>query len=772
MEPGHVKPVGAAFRFGVFELDRRSGELRKHGIRLKLQDQPFRVLVKLLERPGEVVTREEIYNELWSEETFVSREDNLNTAIRKIRDALGDTADHPKFVETLPRRGYRFVYPIERKANPVVATDGRPVHAEASPSEGTTVTQAAAARGTDGAQSAPVAQREGQATEIPDLRGKYGVVQALMVVTAIIFLVVGFLYYSQNTPDAPVDRFSFEVEQLRVAPGRRMAISPNGRRIAYGTPEGLWVQDLDQFRPRLLANTEDAYGPFWSPESDFVGFAVGADLMKVRIDGGDAIPICRMPSSFFVGGTWSPDGVVIVFSVDHTRVLHQVSASGGQPLRILSEEESARMGEDAADVLQFSGKIKPHMGYPKFLPAEAGDRVLLMELGFGGLETMMVLDLETGRREFLGRGGTPVYAPRGHLVYAGGGDLWAVPFSLDTLRTTGTPFRVAQNARRGPSVAGDGTLVYVDEPLPMMQLLWLDRTGDRMDVIGEPHRLIYMPSLSPDGLRVAYSAVGNRTQEIWPFTNRDIWVYDATRASARTPLIQGESPARESNPIWSPSGDMIAFGSDVKGEMNIYLGRADGSGEARPMAGSDARQRPWDWSSDGKYILFRSNDLKTGYDLWVAELSGDGKTWEPRPYLKTPANETVGKFSPDGRYVAYTSRESGRSEVYIRSFPDGHGPVQVSTKKGFGAFVWSRETGELFYVEIYKGDRWMVSVPITTEPELSIGTRRRLFKWPQGVVEVRSVSADGRFLAVERVGDSPKPAIRVVQNWYEEFRDR
>ncbi len=358
-------------------------------------------------------------------------------------------------------------------------------------------------------------------------------------------------------------------------------------------------------------------------------------------------------------------------------------------------------------------------------------------------------------------------------MYVGGGDLWAVPFSLDALQATGIPFRVAQNAL-GPSVSSDGALAYVDDLQQVSQLVWLDRRGSRLDAIGEPHEGLAAPRLSPDQSRVAFRVWGGRTKEIWATANNDIWTLDLSGASARTPLTPPGSPANEFGPVWSPLGDEIAFASNMKGEINIYLRRADGSGEMMPMAESSARQMPRDWSPDRKYIMYRSSDLETGTDLWISELSDDGSTWEPRPFLRTQANESVGLFSPDGRYVAYGSDESGRWELYVRPFPDGGRREQISTK-GSGWFRWSRGSGEIFHEENDRGDRWMVAVRVSTAPELSVGTPRRLFRVPASsrLLAGWDVSADGkRFVFAEPVGEPPKPAMRVVQNWYQEFRDR
>ena len=408
--------------------------------------------------------------------------------------------------------------------------------------------------------------------------------------------------------------------------------------------------------------------------------------------------------------------------------------------------------------------------WPHFLPSEAGARVLVfMVFTFGSAteQSMMVQNLETGQREHLGPGAFPFYSPSGHLVYESDWlthDLWALPFSLETLRAAGEAFPISENSR-GPTVAADQTLVYLDSSgSGQQQLVWLDRRGNKTGEIGQAQEAIGPPALSPDGRLVAVSATEG--------SNHDVWVYGITRR-VRTRL--SSAPERDWRPVWSPAGDEVAFSSDRAGNGDILLRQADGSGEEKALASTSLHESLSDWSRDGKYLLYHTYDPKTRFDLWYLERNEDDSGWEPHLFLQTPFGEYVPRLSPDGRYVAYLSDETGQMEVYVQPFPEGGRKVTVSSNGGMKV-RWSRDGKELFYVE----GQTLVAVSVSSGSSFSVGSATRLFEHPGliGGTEYPSydVSPDGqRFILAEWVGaggESPEPSIRVVQNWFAEFRDR
>ena len=588
---------------------------------------------------------------------------------------------------------------------------------------------------------------------------------ALLSVTALALLAVSFLYFRQTAPEAPLRRFAFTPpEGVGATPfSTNVAVSPNGKHVAFitaGSEGKLWVQDLDQRRPRAIDGTEGAEDPFWSPDSDFIGFAAAGELKKVSVRGGLAIRVCELPGTNVSGGTWSPDGESIVFgsgSSGGLPMLYEVPARGGTPNLLISPEESE--GSPGGPTRRI---FRPH-----FLPSEAGARVLVFQFGSLTEPTMMVQNVETRQRELLGPGAVPFYSPSGHLVYQSDSlthDLWALPFSLDTLRATGEAFPISENSC-GPTVAADQTLVYLDSDRSgQQQLVWLDRHGEKTGEIGQAQEEIDSPALSPDGRLVAVTATEG--------SNTDVWVYDITRG-VRTRL--SSAPERDRRPVWSPAGDEVAFTSDRAGDGDILLVHADGSGEENVLAAKPHYEMLSDWSRDGKYLLYQQRDPETGYGLRYLERNEDGGGWESHPFLQTPFNQIVPRFSPDGRYVAYVSGESGQNEVYVQPFPEGGRKVTVSSNGGTKV-RWSRDGKELFYVE----GQTLVAVSVSIAGDFSVGGATRLFEHPGllpgGNYAPYDVSADGqRFILAEPVGegaDAPARSIRVIQNWYEEFRGR
>ncbi len=488
----------------------------------------------------------------------------------------------------------------------------------------------------------------------------------LGVLFGLVFAVL-WLSSTDTAAEAPLRRFALvpPVPVSTTTFRTNVAISPNGRHIAFVAGDGepkLWVQDLDQQQPRAIEGTEGAFRPFWSPDSSFIGFGAGGELKKVSAQGGLAIRLCDLFSSVMAGGSWSPDGELIVFSSGNPLVLYEVPARGGAPGVVISPDES-----DSP-----SGSLRGVVVNPHFLPPQAGSRVLVFAFSSGGAGTLAVQDLQTGDREILGSGADPFYSPSGHLVYQSSlleHDLWALPFSLSSLKAAGEAFPLSQHSR-GPTVATDGTLVYLDSAGSGQQrLVWRDRRGQKtgdMDLVQEAIRY---PALSPDERLVAFSSQEG--------SNTEVWVYDINRG-ARTRLNSAARAAVFAPVAWSPTGEELAFSSSPAGNTDIFLRRADGSGEETVPAATPHDEYLSDWSRDGKYLLYQLSHPESGVDLWYLKRNEDGSGWEPHAFLQTSFNERAPKLSPDGRFIAYVSDESGQDEVYVLPFPKGGGRTTVS----------------------------------------------------------------------------------------------
>ena len=507
---------------------------------------------------------------------------------------------------------------------------------------------------------------------------------AAAVLGAALVVTAGLHFSEPPQESPPLRRFAVtparEVDVSRTRSG--VAISPNGRYVAYATEgldAGLWVQDLGLSEPRLLEGTARGRQPFWSPESTFIGYETEGELREISVEGGVSVRVCELPSPVFAGGAWSRDGDVIVFS-SRDYDLFQVSAQGGAPELLMTRETAP-------------GEPSDLLARPYFLPLEANRRVLLYAFGSRTVWKIVLKGLDSGEQRVIGPGTRPAYSPSGHLVYQASldnYDIWALPFSLDTLRATGESFPVKEGGR-DPTVALDRTLTYLDSTGGLFRrLIWRDRAGEKAGEIGPAAAVMRDPELSPDGRYVAVS------QTDLSAGGSSIWVFGTGRESRQRLTFGDHTDLR---PRWLPSETEIAFTSSLAGSYDVYRRRVDGTGQTELLWDGSARQVPFGWSRDGKYLLVTSLSESGEGSLDIAYLRrqepGDG--FEAQPFLATPSTEVVPTLSPDGRFLAYCSDASGRMEVYVRPFPAGDGQWQVSEQGGCQP-RWSRNGRELYYV--------------------------------------------------------------------------
>jgi serine/threonine-protein kinase len=543
----------------------------------------------------------------------------------------------------------------------------------------------------------------------------------------------------------------------RLAPGplSHIALSPDGSRLVYvargvGTNQ-LYVRPIDRFEAAPIPGTAGAGSPFFSPDGQSVGFFAEGKLKKVSLGGGATLTLCGAPNNR--GGGWGPDDTII-FAPSIITGLFRVSAAGGTPAPLTTvDREKGEFGHR----------------WPETLPG--GKAVLFTILTGTSFDDARigVLSLETGERRVLVQGGTYArYVPTGHVVYARAGGLLAVPFDLKRLEVTGPPVSILDGVSMNPtygsaefSISAEGSLAYVPGGSSggERMLLWVDRTGAAQP-LPTPLRSYMSPRLSPDGTRLAVAITG---------ANAGVWVYDLGRGTL-TRLI--ESPNFITWPIWTPDGKRITFQSAQSAPSSLlstFWMPADGSDAAEPLTTSEKYRMPGSWSPDGRTLAFTETDPTTGFHIGVLTLEGDRKT---RPFLQTPSNDGGPAFSPDGRWLAYQSGESGRWEVYVRPFPGPGGKLQISTDGGTEP-VWARNGRELFY---RNGDK-MMATAVEAKPTFSAAKPRLLF---EGHFEAYinsfdpnyDVSSDGRRFLMVKASEQESAAtqLNVVLNWSDELR--
>jgi serine/threonine-protein kinase len=570
----------------------------------------------------------------------------------------------------------------------------------------------------------------------------------------------------RSAPPPPVVRFSFDLPLgYRIAPtwNSVFGFSPDGQTLGYSHVVGggavTFLRRLDGLDVKPLTSAPRSWLAGFSPDGRYLMMLDGAtmSLKKTALSGGAPVVFAKADMPF--RGEWAPDDYYY-WTDGYFAPISRTPISGGESEQVtqLDLEKQERAHRDA-----------------RMLP---GGRALTLTVAAGGMDSfddarIDAYTLDAKKRKTLVQGGFSArYSPSGHLVYARGGNLHAVPFDAKSLEVTGPPFQVAEGVFMSTNsgsayfdVSTTGALAYTVGKAEGGErtLVWVDRQG-KATPLPLPVRSYLFPRVSPDGKRIAFEVEG---------VNHDFYIYDPERDVTTKMTTDGVSHA----PVWTPDGRHLAYRSWKAGTMTMWWMPADRSAPEERLTTVGARQSLVSFSPDGRYATFNQMETDgTMTNLWMLPLTGNR---QPQPFVRTEFNEAAGKFSPDGKWVAYCTNESGRPEVFVQPWP-GPGPkIQISSEGGDDP-IWSRDGRELFY---RNGDKMMV-VEVSLAGGFQAGKPRVLWEskyshgmssscGPPGATSANyDVTGDGqRFLMVRDLDqDAASTRIAVVLNFGEELK--
>jgi len=738
-------------RFGEFEFDTQSETLFRGGYPVKIELQPLRVLSVLLENAGEIVSREHLHNRVWGDKTFVEFDQGLNYCIRRIRLALRDEASKPRYIETLPKQGYRFIAPVTVAPGPVMPADSDTIRPEPAH------------------DPVPVAIRYPVSpTPVPLARKRFASwPRGAAAITVGLLAAFGVWAVWRNNqrvqPGAPLIFLPIELGtgvSLFADNGPAMAISPDGTRVVFSSRDAdgkvlLYWRRLDQPAVTPLPGTDSAFSPFFSPDGKQLAFFADGRLRKIELDTGIVTVLANAVNP--AGGDWGEHDL-IVFNRAPTLDLWTVSANGGEPTPI------ARDPNDTVSRY-----------WPRILP---GGKAILFTgiVGWQGdnahvrVEAMLLKDR---RRRTLVEGATfGRYAASGHLLYVRNGVVFARRFDPERIEVSGPEVPVLNGVEYSTydgaaqfDSSRTGTLVYrarrTGSNLKTVQ--WMDAAGRLEPLLSTPgdYRAI---KLSPDGRRLALAMDDGST--------RDVYVYDVNSGRPATRLTTGGS-VPDSALVWSRDGRYIFF----RAKNATWWIPSDTASQPRQLVNGFSVSGT---TSDGTRLLATINTRETRTDTWLlpfTEESEGPRAGQPEPLLRGPFSEIATGSSADGRWVAYTADETGDPEVYVIGLFNPGLKWPVSHGSGVGP-SWSRTSPELFFPTFFSPVRIMVA-PYTVEGGRFRPGQPRL--WSQRAIPGRtglgdsiiSQSPDGkRFAVLMPVDEARNNRVVFVMSFFDEIRRR
>ena len=707
---------GSQYCFGPFRLDVAARKLWNGDQSVHLTGRVFEALSTLVRHADQVVTKEELVKAIWPD-SFVT-DDSLTQCIWSVRRVLGDEATQPQFVVTVPRQGYRFIAPV-------TIVDKLPVTTHPLPS-------------VEPLRPAPaVVPAAADQVRRPWMRAVLGTA----TIAAASLALIAFAFTGGRTASIPLGTIRTVMD---LPEGTRAlsdaVLSPDSRQVAFVAQDDngrtrLWMRTLSSGETRPLAATEGASRPFWSPRSDAIGFVASGRLKIARLLASEVRTLADVGLNPG-GAAWNRDGGIL-FAGTRTG-LKLVSADGG-PVKTITALEEPRGDQ---------GHRWPH-----FLPDGRHFLYTLASRDSGRAGAYVAsLDGEPPTRLFDTPTTFATYVDSGHVLYLRNDTLVAQPFDLTSLRPRGTGRAVASGVS-APDVLNDVAISATNGLLTLRsgrvggRLMWFDRAGRQLSTVDTPVALHNL-SLSPDG-RELLADTNNQNDGVLD----GVWRLDLVRGTS-TRLGMGSSP------LWSPDGRQIALAATKGSAQDLYLASATAGSDHQLLLQTPAAKGLADWSRDGRYIVYRSN-----LHLWVLPLFGSRT---PSPFLKTPGDELQARISPDGRWLAYSSNESGRWETYVQSFPTA-GTKHVVSTAGGAEPLWRADGRELFFVA---PDNTLMSTTVTPGPTWQSTEPKPLFKAALNgeLMLFRSryqVTPDGNRILMD-VTDDPQE-VSLVINWLPAF---
>jgi DNA-binding winged helix-turn-helix (wHTH) protein/Tol biopolymer transport system component len=699
-------------RFGAFTLDLVARKLWRDASVVPLPSRAVDALAYLVTNRHRAVEKDEVIAAVWRDVAVT--DDSLTHAISVIRRTLGDDPTHPSYIETIPRRGYRFIGTVD-------LVDGPPGAVSVVPSE----------------------TAESRTSGLAPARAALWSWRPIVAVSVLLpVIAVLALYRGRPGTSAAIADSTVRVQQV-APPGTSIVsngvVSPAGRHLAFvaraeeSGRTALWIRALDSPEPHVLPATEGASMPFFSPDGRMIAFFMKGRLVATDLKGGQARTIAAVHGAP-AGGSWGAHDVMVF--ADWTTGLYSVTATGG-PVAPLT-----RLDHTALDVAH---------AWPQFLPG--GRRFLYQVISADSSRAGVYAgSLDGGGTvRLLDRATAAVYAPPGALIYLQHDMLMVEAFDADRLSLGGRAVLLARGVSAplltdGNVISGSRETLAFREGTTRQQLRWVDRAGMPQEVLDLPTPMFNFRVSPEGGYLLAASSLTDST---------GLWLVDLARRHSTRLEADGIAP------LWSPDGAHLAFTS--RGGLDLYVRARAGEPHVTPLISDQSVKVLNDWSPDARHIVFTRHDPQTKLDLWTVPLSGGAA----RPVLKTSFNEVQARISPDGRWIAYASDESGTQEVYVRRYPALDDPHMISIGGG-GQPQWRADQQELFYLS---DDRSLMAVTVTDAGRVSYGVPRRLFRTsiadgPSSARESYAVRADGRSFLIDarRDADMPPP-ITMMLNW-------